>query len=290
MSGSACNHVVRLVGMCALLAGCFAGCGSGPSGSGSDGIFPSLQEKDSGPYAGATCTISLYDIQGDDEESLAYAKELLAKVKSQTSWKDLHVVSSEGVSKVCRGYFKSFSSNEAQGTLREVRSYTDPTGQKPFAQAIFSDLPGREAAEIAAGPEQWDLRRAPGNASLCIEVYTDSKDRVNTAIKQVQKLRGKGTEAWYYHGQYRSGVYVGHFNASYEEITTGKTTSGKTIVRNKFVTHDPGFAALRKEFPAYKIDDKVSTLRVGSKEVYECSRLVPIPRFDEDVMDSEIGL
>ena len=277
-----------LFAMYVCLLPSFVGCGSGPAAG--NGIFSSLRADDSESSAGATCTITLYNVSGGGQDSLDQAQNLLAQIRKQTSWPDLHIVPSEQVIKVCRGYFRIFSSDKAQRTLDEVRSYVDQSGQHPFQQAMFSDLPGRREQQIAAGPAQWDLRNAPGNASLCIDVYTDPKNRATAAVKQVKKLRGKGIEAWYYHGRYRSGVYVGHFNAAYERVTTGKTASGRTLMREKFVTHDPQFKALRKEFPSYRIDGQVQALKIGKAEVYESSRLVPIPRSGQDVMDSEVGL
>ncbi|NIA06256.1 MAG: hypothetical protein GWP14_01230 [Actinobacteria bacterium] len=282
------HSVLLLAIMCVWFLPSFVGCGSGPAEG--DGIFSSLRNKDSGSSTGATCTITLYNISGGGEASLAQAQAILDQIKKQTSWSDLHIVPSEHVTKVCRGYFKSFSSNKAKRTLRQVRSYVGPAGNKPFRRAIFSDLPGRRERQIVAGPAQWDLRNAQGNASLCIDVYTDPNNRASAAAKQVKKLRGKGIEAWYYHGRYRSGVYVGHFNASYERVATGKTATGQPIMREKFVTHDPQFKALRKKFPSYRIDGQVLTLRFGKTEAHESSRLVPIPRFGQEVMDSEVGL
>jgi hypothetical protein len=274
--------------MCILLLPSFLGCGAGPDAG--DGIFSSLQSDDSERPAGATYTITLCNVSGSAEDSVAQAQDILAQIKKETSWSDLHIVPSKGVSKVCRGYFKDYSSDKARGTLKQVRAYVGPGGRQPFQRAIFSDLPGRKEQQITAGSAQWDLRNAPGNASLCINVYTDPKNRATAAAKQVKKLRSKGIEAWYYHGQYRSGVYVGHFDAAYERVATGRTISGRSLVREKFVTHDPQFTVLRKKFPSYSIDGQVSVLRVGKAEVYESSRLVPIPRFDQDVMDSEVGL
>ena len=282
------NRAVLLTVMCAWLVGTVAGCGSETRESG--GIFSSLQRQESGPYSGATCTISLYNIPGGDEMSLSQAEDILGMIKKETGWANLHIVRTEQVTKVCRGYFESFSSDKAKRTLDAVRSYVDSRGDEPFRQAMFSDLPGVGKQEIVAGPSEWDLRNAPGNSSLCIDVYTDPNKRVNSAIKQVKKLRGKGVEAWYYHGAYRSGVYVGHFNARYEQVTAGRTAGGRAIVRTKFVTRDPEFKKLRRKFPSYRIDGKELSMIVDKSEVRESSRLVPIPRFGEEVIDSQIGL
>ena len=78
------NRVLLLAGLCVWLVGTAAGCGSGPRDGG--GIFSSLQAQESGPYAGATCTISLYNIPGGDEMSLSQAEDLLGMIKKETSY------------------------------------------------------------------------------------------------------------------------------------------------------------------------------------------------------------
>jgi len=268
----------------------FTGCGWRSEPTASDQQSSAVQTKASAPTAGATCTITLWNIYGGDQTSFDQAQQLLAQIKKETSWSDLHIVRTDQDTKICRGYFESFSSNKAQRTLREVRSYTNSQGQRPFQQATFAALPGEENKPIIAGPPEWDLRRAPGNATLCINVLTTDGNPTAAAVKEVKKLREQNIEAWYYHGQYRSGVYVGHFDAGYESVATGKTASGESITRLKFVTHDPEFAILRKKFPFYRIDGQRLEYTIGKGKAYESSRLVPIPRPGEELLDSEVGL
>ena len=279
--------ILLLTGISVWLFYALAGCGSEPSAGGLSSS--TLQQSDSSaPPAWATCTITLWNIQGDGQDSFDYAQQGLAQIRKQTSWPELHILRTEQVTKVCRGYFEDFSTAKAKRTLQQVRSYVDSRGQRPFQQAMFADLPARQKQQITVGPPQWDLRQAPGNASLCIDVFTDRKDRAKDAVKRVKKLRAQAVEAWYYHGQYSSGVYVGHFNAAYEIVTTGKTAGGYPIERRKFVTHDPQFVALRKKFPVYKRNGRA--IRLGQTKLYEVPRLVPIPRFGQDVLDTEVGL
>ena len=242
----------------------------------------------------ATCTISLRNVLGAGEESLAQAQQLLQQIQKQTGWTDLHILQSEQASIVCRGYFKSFADDKAQQMLDEVRSYTDRQGRRPFQQAFFAALPREEQKkQIAFGPPEWDLRRAQGNASLCIGLFINDelcKDRLAAAVNKVKKLRDQGVEAWYYHGEYRSGVYVGHFNTDWELVTTGKTRDGEPIRRMEFVTHDPQFDILRKKFPNYEYNGQVQTYSIGKGQAFDASVLARIPRFGQEVSDTEAGL
>lgn len=276
-------------GLCWLLIGCQSGT---PSSGGPQPISLSKQSE-SGSSAGATCTIALHNLSGTGAETLAQAKSMLVDIQQQTSWKDLHIIQSDMFTKICRGYFMSFSSSEAQRTLHQVRNFTDSRGNKPFETAIFAALPNTELAPASGGPPEWDLRRSPANASLCIGFFVNDelcKDRVAAAVEKVKKLRNKGVEAWYYHGQYRSGVYVGHFDAQYEWVTTGKSSDGQLIHRMQFVTHDPSFATLRKQFPEYQRNGEIQLFNYGGREAYDPSRLVPVPRPGQEVSDSEAGL
>ncbi len=241
----------------------------------------------------ATCTIGLRTIQAYSDESLARAEQIKNQIQEQTGWTDLHIIQSDRVIKICRGYFRSFSEKNAQRTLDQVRSYRDDQGQQSFGQAFFAYLGRDQSKPIAVGPPEWDLRRAPGNASLCIGFFvTDElcKDRLAACVQEVKKLRNKGIEAWYYHGEFRSGIYVGHFNAEQQWVTTGKTRSGQLIRRPKLVTHDRHFAVLKKQFPTYQRNGEVQGRWIGKRRLYDASVLIVIPKFGEEVPDVEVGL
>ncbi len=279
-----------LVGVSACLLFAVVGCIFGTPGSPRPSAVVPGQVP--GPPDWANFTISLQRVQDITDQSLAGARQSLQRIRKQTGWRDLHVLQTDYASVVCRGYFRSFTDKKAQRMLDQIRSYKDSQGRQPFRKASFAALP-RERKQITAGPPQWDLRRAPGNASLCIGFFINDelcKDRLTAAVKKVKDLRNQGIEAWYYHGQDRSGVYVGHFDAGWELVTTGKTRDGNLIRRLKFVTHDPQFAILRKKFPKYEENGQVQSYMVGKGRVYEASMLASIPSFGQEVTDAEVGL
>ena len=252
-----------------------------------------LDGQKSGPPDWATCTISLYNIPAGDPQAASQAQAVRERISQQTGWKDLHIISTEEVIKVCRGYFENFTTRQAQGALQQVRNYTDPSGAKPYESAMFALLPDIEKKQVTAGPPQWDLRNTPGNSSLCIGFFINDelcKDRVAAALDKVKKLREQKIEAWFYHGEYRSGVYVGHFQASYQLVTVGKTRDGRPVTRLKFLTTDPAFATLREEFPHYQRNGQVQSFNLGGRQGSEASRLVPIPRFGQEIIDADVGL
>ncbi|MCK4851008.1 MAG: hypothetical protein KAT11_06645 [Phycisphaerae bacterium] len=280
-----------LVGVSAWLLFAAAGCIFGTPGSPRPSAVVPGQVP--APPDWATCTISLQKGQDSADQSEAGAHQSLERIRKQTGWRDLHVVRTDQVSIVCRGYFKSFTDEKAQRTLRQVRSYKDSQGREPFRKAFFAVLGRDQKKQITAGPPEWDLRQAPGNASLCIGFFINDelcKDRLAAAVEKVKKLRKQGVEAWYYHGEYRSGVYVGHFNADWELVTTGKTRDAQPIRRLMFITHDPQFAVLRKKFPKYEENGQVQTYTIGKGQAFDASVLARIPRFGQEVSDTEAGL
>ena len=275
---------------CLMSAG-LGGCGEDVGLSGDSG--QSLTS--SGPPDWAFCTVSVKDIVRTGADDLGRAKATVEQIRQQTGWSDLHIVQTETTIKICRGYFRSFSESKAQRTLEQVRGYKDSRGQRPFADATFSALP-KEKKEIAFGPAEWDVRRAPGEATLCIGFYVNAdrcRDRLAAAIKEVRKLRDKGVEAWYYHGQYRSGVYVGHFSSYYKRVRIGETRSGSPIYGRKFATDDPAYRELlvrHPEFRFYKINGEAEIREIAGVKAKDKSRLVPVPSYNEEILDTAIGL
>ena len=269
-----------------------SGCGEGAKSP--EGQEQSLRE--SGVPTWANCTISLRNIPRVGAEDLAGAKGMLGEIAQQSDWSDLHIIQTETTTKICRGYFRSFSTSKAQRTFQEVRNYSDASGRRPFAQAAFSALPVSQQKQIVFGPAEWEIRQASGETTLCIGFYVNDgkvKDRLARAVKEVRELRGRGVEAWYYHGQYRSGVYVSHFGAYYEWVTVGEKTSGELIRARKLTTRDPAFRALLEKYPElrkYKVNGKAEIKKAGILEVYDKSRLVLISRLNEEVLDTAMGL
>ena len=282
--------LVASIVMCLISAG-MGGCGEGIGFSGDSEQYLT----GSGPPDWAFCTVSVKDVVQTGGNDVGRAETELERIRQQTGWSDLHIVRTETTVKVCRGYFRSFSSSKAKRALEQVRNYKDSTGQRPFADAAFSALPIVKK-DIAYGPPEWDVRLAPGEATLCIGFYVNAgkcKDRLAAAIKEVRGIRDKGVAAWYYHGQYRSGVYVGNFTAYYARVRIGKTRYGEAIYGKKFTTDDPRYREMLAKYPEfrfYRINGEAEIREIGGLETKDKSRLVPVPSFDEEVLDTAIGL
>ncbi len=190
------KHLSRLalasLGLCFLFTsvGCIFG---GPAGRGSS---PNARRLPPGPPDWATCTIGLQRVQGGMNQGQAGAQHSLQRIRKQTGWRDLHVLRTDQLSVVCRGYFRSVDDDKAHKMLRQIRNYRDPQGQEPFRKAFLVVLPRNKRKRITAGPPQWDVRQAPGNASLCIGFFINDetrKDRIAAAVKKVTALRSQAS-------------------------------------------------------------------------------------------------
>jgi hypothetical protein len=90
-----------------------------------------------------------------------------------------------------------------------LKELADPEGRHYFLRARKVPLPTPDV-----GDPRWDLRRADGVYTLQVAVYfnTDKmRERKRAAAEKTRQLRGKGLEAYYYHGATRSMVTVGRF-------------------------------------------------------------------------------
>lgn len=81
----------------------------------------------------------------------------------------------------------------------------------PFARAMPVSI-----APNPVGPQEWDVRRAPGDLTLQVAVFFNEgefQQRMEAAVEYVKYLRDHGIEAYYYHGNNgKSIVCAGHFD------------------------------------------------------------------------------
>ncbi|MCP4248118.1 MAG: hypothetical protein GY778_13820 [bacterium] len=99
--------------------------------------------------------------------------------------------------------------NKLRDDLILLKELADPQGRRFFLHARIVPAP-----EPDAGKPEWNLRQAEGIYTLQVAVYynTDQmRDRKKAAAEKTRQLRGKGLEAYFYHGVSRSMVTVGTF-------------------------------------------------------------------------------
>ncbi|UCG31944.1 MAG: hypothetical protein JSU68_09790 [Phycisphaerales bacterium] len=127
------------------------------------------------------------------------------------------------------------------------------------------------------GPPEWDLRRAPGDFTLLVAVYSDMPERREAAIEHVRLLREEGEEAYYYHHLSKSHVCVGSF------VDSSADPFGGAVPR----IDDPACRAARRKHPHFIYNGQyISNVNRDSSgnivsKTRQPTRLVRIPR-DED--------
>jgi hypothetical protein len=127
------------------------------------------------------------------------------------------------------------------------------------------------------GPPEWELRRAPGDFTLLVAVYSDMPERREAAVEHVRLLREEGEEAYYYHHLSKSHVCVGSF------VDSSGDFSGRAVPR----IDDPGCQRARRRHPHFIYNGQyISNVNRDSagnitSKIRQPTRLVRIPR-DED--------
>ena len=86
---------------------------------------------------------------------------------------------------------------------------------------------------------------------------------------------------------------MGDFTAYYARVRIGKTRYDEAIYGKKFTTDDPRYREMLAKYPEfrfYRINGEAEIREIGGLETKDKSRLVPVPSFDEEVLDTAIGL
>ena len=124
------------------------------------------------------------------------------------------------------------------------------------------------------GPPEWDLKRATGEYTLLVAVYSEMEGWRKAAVEHVKLLRGQGEQAYYHHELGKSHVCVGSFPV------TALHSAGRGLPR---INH-PDFLAAKRRHPYFIYNGQyISNVnRDGTGQVISRSRqptrLVQIPR------------
>jgi len=180
------------------------------------------------------------------------------------------------------GSYDDPGSEEAQAGLARVRA-VQVSEMRPFATAVLMPPP---AVRSAGGADSLDLRGVKARLgdvavyTLQIGVYGRADYQHPTqeelalfreqAELAVQKLRGDGEKAFFYHGPNSSSVTIGVFS---EDDHDGNTMPA---------VESPGLRALRQRFPNNLLNSEglMETVKTdrGPVKRLQASRLVAIPK------------
>jgi hypothetical protein len=204
---------VVLAGL-AMLVGCDNQMGTGQLPTGMNlgkGQYTILLETQHGPFS---------------FEKVKTYREIIA---SNTGWpeSDLLLVRNEReqTASLYYGTFDGFDA--AVDRLLDIRKIKTDRGNKPFSRGLVQVVP---APGTQIGPKQWNLENAKGDFTLCVGKWHNMPDknfflRRENAVLHCKRLRDKGYEAYYFHGDLESIVTVGLFQAG--EVRIRRDRNGR---------------------------------------------------------------
>lgn len=156
----------------------------------------------------------------------AHNAELLANLLREVPGLDAHAVRVQHEPDVSRIYYGQYRQRvdrasgaampeaAAQNMRERIRQLSlGGEAAYPFLMARVVPIPHQSTV-----PQQWELSHCPGTYTLQIGVFYDTPpgftQRREAAEQAVRILRDKGYPAWFHHGDARSTIFVGSFDAS----------------------------------------------------------------------------
>jgi hypothetical protein len=157
---------------------------------------------------------TLYCMAFAGPDRVAQATQMKDYLSKNTPFKDWYVVHNENDSTLFYGFYPSVERKEVDpGAAKAHRErdailhWKDRDGRQPFVTAFFTPITPPDPT----APLEWELTHAPNRAFWSVQVaaFCDNPLRKQAAVEMVKEMRGKGIEAYYYHGTSVSSVCVG---------------------------------------------------------------------------------
>lgn len=206
-------------------------------------------------------------------DRMTKAEALAQRLRKEAGLSELRIEDNAGVATLAAGPIDDPESRNAQAMLEQVRK-ARIDGIEPYQNVSF-------ASSVPGGRKVYDplnLRAHPGMYTLQIGFYDDrfQGDRRAAAEKAVHVLRKQGTQAYYYHGPFRSMVTVGLFTHDEAFVMKKSRLSPGAMVQ----AYSPEIHKLEKKFP-YNLGDGVTLIETkdGKKLGAQHSSLVRVPDY-----------
>lgn len=266
----------------------------------------------------AQWTIYCATVGGGDH--MAMAKALKASLIQNTGMREWYIVSDNAQSRLYYGFYRSIAdpadpveSKRAKGDRRKIDELVDKAGERPFRACQFVQL----SAPDPESPPEWNLANAPQDKvwTLLIAAYKDHPDRKKAAVESVRDARARGEEAYYYHGDTVSNVFVGAWpeDAVLEEkvdakegvgaqdpllvLPPGMKVPGKVrrkgqavrAVGQQLVPVDEGLKQKIEQYPHMGVNGSTLVYKQNGRIRVQGPVIAPIPRPDETLFGADMG-
>lgn len=185
------------------------------------------------PAGGQGWAIRMIQISGEGRHEKA--RKFVQQLRGKASMAELWTEDIGDTANIYHGRFTLATDPAIRPALAKIQAI-EIDGDKPFADCQLVPLVGN--GRVIADP--FDLRQFVGYYSLQIGFYDANYDGdFRAAAEQaVRVLREEGSEAYYYHGPYRSIIAIGVF--SYEQAFVSAGTHD---------TYAPRIRELQQKFP-----------------------------------------
>jgi hypothetical protein len=261
---------------------------------------------------------SLYCASLSGPDRIARTTQLKTYLTARSPFKDWYVVHNEQESTLFHGFYPVIETAEnpraaarAHAERKAIAEWKDENGDRPFQGCFFTPI----TPPNPVAPAEWNLENAPpdGYWSVQIMAFKDNVLRKQAAVDAVKDFRGKGVEAYYYHGQTISSVCIGAWPRQAikeQEVDSGqatneddtvmvsnvplparyknarlKTADGKRLVSyaQRVEIADPSLQATFNQYPDHAVNYEFQTRKVkvadgSQQDVATPSFLVVIPR------------
>jgi hypothetical protein len=283
------------------------------------------------PPADAHWTLSCQTFEGPVHvEEAKRARDAMVKLTGDRNW---YVMHGEHDSTLFFGFYRSIDlqapdsadkkdAERAHADRKRLAALRNDRDVAAFTGCLLVplDAPGQD------GPPEWNVQNAPKDAlwTLLIGVYRDAPTRKKAAVDAVRLLRSQGHDAFYFHAEFQSFVYVGQWpaaavlreeadtsHASHDENErvmvvdrdldprtprTYTDTDGAIVhlVGPTLTIRDASVTDLMGKFPNFHTNGEVLGKRIrdpktGTERVeYELSVLSKIPRREASILNAGV--
>jgi hypothetical protein len=220
------------------------------------------------PLAPKDAQWTIYCATLRDENHVETSRALKAALIKNTGLREWYILHESDRSRLYYGYYRSISdasdaaeTARAQADRKKINEMKDKSGERPFAASQFVQL----SAPDPEAPPQWNLVNVPQDKvwTLMIGAYKDSPDRKRAAVEAVRDARASGEEAYYYHGESVSNVFIGTWREEAVEETRIDTDAGRrSNSRDDLLVMPPGI-----KDPGKVVDKSGKTVRAVSQKL-----------------------
>ncbi len=199
------------------------------------------------PIAPKDAQWTIYCATIEDANHVETSRMIKKKLVQDTALREWYIVHETSRSRIYYGFYRSIAdkadaaeSGRAQADRKKIDAWKDGNGERPFSTCQFVQL----SAPDPDSPPEWNLTGIPRDKmwTVMVAAYKDHPDRKKAAVDSVREARAQGIEAYYFHGDTVSNVFIGSWPEeamAEERIDTDPGRKGNS--QDDLLVLPPGF-------------------------------------------------